>query len=94
MFEVKQAGLYIFVSVHDTYAIAHLIPRVDYSHLVKRIVDGPFEDMKREGGGIVLSATKIANLRLTEILGNPEEAKRLYELSSFAREAAQLSAER
>ena len=88
MLEVKTAGLWIFQSVHDTYGIAHLVPRIDYSHLVKRLVDGPFEDIKREGGGLVLSAQKIANARLSEILGSPEEAKRLYELSALARAEA------
>jgi len=88
MLEVKIPGLYIFQSTHDTYAISHLIPRIDYSHLVKRIVDGPFEDVRREGGGLMLSAQKVANTRLSEILGNPEEAKRLYDLSALARAEA------
>lgn len=85
MIEVKSAGIWIYQSVHDTYGTMHCRPRIDYSHIVKRFVDGPFEDMVRDGKN-VLSAQKLAVTRLTELLADPsqEEMRRFLDKVSFS----------
>ena len=92
MLEVKQPGLYIFQSVNDVYGIQHLRPRVDYTHLVKRLIDGPFVDATNADGRTVLSAHKVAVMRLSEILGDVsgEEAKKFLDSSEGFRQIREI----
>ena len=70
LLEVKADGYYVFVTVNGVYQTAHLRRGRDYSHLVRQLVDGPFEDMAKPDGKLVLSGHKLATIKMAEILAS------------------------
>jgi hypothetical protein len=67
MIEIKKDGVYIFETPHGSIATAHLRTRRDYSHMARRIIEGPFEDVI-QGDKVVISASRLATVRMSEIL--------------------------
>ena len=67
MIEILKDGFYIVLTVNGSYVVEHLRTRHDYSHMVKKIVDGPFEDVVKDGE-TKLSAYRLATVRMAEIL--------------------------
>jgi len=66
--EVLAAGYYIFETPQGSFVVEHLRPRTDYSHLAKKLLDGPFEDVKRPDGREVMSGFRLAQMKLSDIL--------------------------
>jgi hypothetical protein len=66
MIEVLKQGYYIFETPQGSFVVEFLRPKTDYSHLVKKMVDGPFEDISRPDGREVLSGFRLAQTRLSE----------------------------
>lgn len=67
--EVTADGIYIFRSPHGAYGIQHLRVRRDYSHMIDRVIEGPFEDVVKDGR-LILSGERLATARLSEILAS------------------------
>lgn len=67
--EVKKSGFYVLQTVHGSYRVMHLVERQNYGDTVEKILDGPFDNMERDGR-IIVSAAKIAQQRLAEILSD------------------------
>jgi hypothetical protein len=68
MIEVLAPGYYIFETPQGSFVVEHLRPSTDYSHLAKKLLDGPFEDIKRPDGREVMSGFRAAQMKLSEIL--------------------------
>ena len=64
---VETDGFYIIQSRQGSYAVEHFKVRTDYSHIVQRFIDGPFEDVVR-GDKVVLSGYRVAHTKLSEFL--------------------------
>jgi hypothetical protein len=65
--EVKKDGVYIFETPHGSITASHMRTRRDYSHMVRRIIEGPFEDVI-QGDKVAISASRLATVRMSEIL--------------------------
>jgi hypothetical protein len=68
MIEVLAPGYYIFETPQGSFVVEHLLPATDYTHLAKKLLDGPFEDVKRADGREVMSGFRAAQVKLSEIL--------------------------
>lgn len=75
MIEVKEAGAYIIQTVHGSYVVEHLLPRHDYSHMVAKIISGPFNDVKSHDNRWLISGHRLATQKLSEHLSGMAQGR-------------------
>jgi len=63
--EPKATGYYVVKTVHGSFRVQHLRAGINCAEFIEEIVEGPFEDLVRNGK-VMLSAQRLANQKMAE----------------------------
>jgi len=70
MIQVQEPGPYIILTVNGSYVVETLSPGTDYSHMVQKIVQGPFADVLSADSRWRISGHRLATQKLSEHLSS------------------------